>query len=87
MTDQPASPLKGVPYRRFLTPANIEALKRHLEGAESGEITAFVVCSVGPRWTTKRTASGGMTRAERLNLLGQLQLIIEELTRDELAED
>lgn len=73
------APFNLVRPRRHLTDTNIGYLREYTAAAESGHISAFVICAIGPSLSTWRGWSGGMVLQERVNLIGQLQLLTAEL--------
>lgn len=66
--------------RRHLPDSHSSYLREFADASESGEISAFAVCAIGPSLSTWRGLSRNMTRTERINLIGQLHLLIDELT-------
>lgn len=72
---------------RVLTQSNLDMLQSYMDEAKSGWVSAFVICAIGPSLATHRGWSGGMTSAERINLMGQLQLLLAELSAAEAEED
>jgi hypothetical protein len=72
---------------RVLTQSNLDMLQHYMDQAQSGYVSAFAICAIGPSLATHRGWSGGMTSAERFNLMGQLQLLLAELSAAELEED
>lgn len=74
-----AAPFNLVRPKRHLNAANIDYLREYVAAAEAGKISAFVICAIGPSLSTWRGYSGGMVLQERVNLIGQLQLLTSAL--------
>lgn len=73
--------LKPVGYKPVRA-SSIAHLREMADEAEAGRVTAFVFAAIGPDfalWTSKTP----MTRQDRLNLMGQLQLLMADLIKDE----
>jgi len=83
----PVNRFNVVCHARVLTQPNLDMLQHYMDQAQSGYISAFAICAIGPSLATHRGWSGGMTSAERFNLMGQLQLLLAELSAAELEED
>jgi len=77
------APFNLVRHKRTLNQANIDYIGEFAEAAASGKISAYVICAVGPSFATWRGWSGGMLMQERVNLIGQLQLLTSELIEAE----
>ena len=54
-----------------------------LAEAESGDVSAFAICAMGPQFSTWWAISE-TTRDARMNLIGQLQMMIRVLEDEEL---
>lgn len=81
------APFNLVRPKRHLSTGNIDYLRGFVTAAESGEVSAFAICVIGPSLSTWRGYSGGMVLQERVNLIGQLQLLTSELIEDQQRDE
>lgn len=75
--------LGRVSFTRVAEHSSLGKLIDMTEQATTGEVTAFAWVAIGPEFSSWCGTSGGMTRQDRINLLGQLQLLQHYLLQAE----
>lgn len=73
--------------KRVLHAKSVQYLSEYVKAAETGEISGFAICAIGPTLATWRGYPPRMTRKERINLIGQLMILVHELSTDEVNSD